>query len=212
MLVAPFETLDAGDFESALRDNFLSAVYTTLAVAPSMRRRRRGRIVNITSIGGKVQRPPSLPYSASKFAMVGFSEGLRPGARRHRNQSDDRVPRPDADGQPAACAIQGRVRSEFDWFISSASAPGLSMSADRAGARSSRPQARRIGSRSLIARESRHISARHCPGIHFGLSRPRWPTASQGDRRDDSTDLGQTTRRHGRPMAIDPHAPRRAPQ
>ena len=38
-----------------------------------MRGRKRGRIVNITSIGGKVSVPHLLPYSASKFALVGLS-------------------------------------------------------------------------------------------------------------------------------------------
>jgi short-subunit dehydrogenase len=38
--------------------------------------RRGGSIVNIASIGGKVAVPLLLPYTASKFAEVGFSEGL----------------------------------------------------------------------------------------------------------------------------------------
>jgi len=42
-----------------------------------MRERHFGRIVNIASIGGKVSVPHLLPYSASKFALVGLSEGLR---------------------------------------------------------------------------------------------------------------------------------------
>ena len=38
--------------------------------------RKSGRIVNITSIGGKVAVPHLLPYTCAKFAAVGFSEGL----------------------------------------------------------------------------------------------------------------------------------------
>ena len=46
------------------------------AVLPGMRQRREGRIVNISSVGGKVPTPHLLPYVASKFALVGWSEGL----------------------------------------------------------------------------------------------------------------------------------------
>ena len=48
-----------------------------LAVLPEMRQRGAGRIVNVASIGGKISVPHLLPYSASKFALVGLSEGLR---------------------------------------------------------------------------------------------------------------------------------------
>jgi short-subunit dehydrogenase len=41
-----------------------------------MRARRTGRIVNITSIGGRLAMPHLLPYAVSKFALVGLSEGL----------------------------------------------------------------------------------------------------------------------------------------
>src|SRR5947208_2088595 len=55
----------------------LAREFATLAVLPEMQRRRSGRIVNITSIGGKLSVPHLVPYCASKFALVGFSEGLR---------------------------------------------------------------------------------------------------------------------------------------
>src|ERR687891_1372920 len=47
------------------------------AVIPLMKRQSYGRIVNIASIGGKVAVPHLLPYVASKFALVGLSEGMR---------------------------------------------------------------------------------------------------------------------------------------
>jgi hypothetical protein len=49
----------------------------SLAALPVMRAQGHGRIVNITSIGGKVSVPHLLAYSTAKFAAVGFSEGLR---------------------------------------------------------------------------------------------------------------------------------------
>jgi len=40
-------------------------------------RQRQGRIVNLSSIGGKISVPHLVPYSVGKFALTGFSEGLR---------------------------------------------------------------------------------------------------------------------------------------
>ncbi|HZT43935.1 MAG TPA: SDR family NAD(P)-dependent oxidoreductase [Chthonomonadaceae bacterium] len=75
--VGPMETMTVEDYEEAMRVHFWACVYTTLAVTSEMQQRREGRIVNITSIGGKISVPHLLPYDASKFAQVGFSEGLR---------------------------------------------------------------------------------------------------------------------------------------
>ena len=46
-------------------------------IIPLMKSQRHGRIVNIASIGGKVAMPHLLPYVASKFALVGLSQGMR---------------------------------------------------------------------------------------------------------------------------------------
>lgn len=75
--VGPMELMAAEDFDAALSAHFWAPLFTTLAVLPQMRRRREGRIVNIASIGGKVALPHLLPYSVSKFALHGFSSGLR---------------------------------------------------------------------------------------------------------------------------------------
>ena len=82
--------------------HFWGPLYTTLGVLPDMRRRRSGRIVNIASIGGKISVPHLLPYSASKFALVGLSEGLRARAGQGRHLRDDRLSRPDAHRQSRA--------------------------------------------------------------------------------------------------------------
>ena len=75
--VGPVQTMTVEDYERAPGVMYWGVVYPTLAVLPSMLDRRGGRIVNITSIGGRVSVPHVLPYSAAKFAAVGFSEGLR---------------------------------------------------------------------------------------------------------------------------------------
>jgi NAD(P)-dependent dehydrogenase (short-subunit alcohol dehydrogenase family) len=74
--MGPWQTLTRSDFEEAMNSMFWGTYNTTMAVLPQMVARKSGRIVNITSIGGKVSVPHLLSYSSAKFAAVGFSEGL----------------------------------------------------------------------------------------------------------------------------------------
>lgn len=57
--------------------NVLSLIDLTQKVLPSMLERRHGHIVNVASIAGWVSMPPLSVYSASKFAVAGFTDGLR---------------------------------------------------------------------------------------------------------------------------------------
>jgi NAD(P)-dependent dehydrogenase (short-subunit alcohol dehydrogenase family) len=75
--VAPLENQTQKDFEDAMAIHFWGAFYMMQAVLPEMKRRGAGRIVNISSIGGKVPVPHLAPYSASKFALVGLSGAMR---------------------------------------------------------------------------------------------------------------------------------------
>src|SRR5947209_6262267 len=61
--VGPMEVMTLADYEEAMKTHYWGPLYTTLAVLPEMRRRRAGRIVNITSIGGKVAVPHLVPYA-----------------------------------------------------------------------------------------------------------------------------------------------------
>jgi len=56
--------------------NVFGAVAVIKAVLPAMRVRRRGRILNITSMGGLMTLPGLAYYHGSKFALEGFSESL----------------------------------------------------------------------------------------------------------------------------------------
>jgi short-subunit dehydrogenase len=73
----PSDAMALDNYDRAMRRHFWGPLYLIQAVLPTMRARHFGRIVNIASIGGKVSVPHLLPYSASKFALVGLSEGLR---------------------------------------------------------------------------------------------------------------------------------------
>ena len=74
--MTPFANATASDFEASLATHFWGALHLITAALPHLRR-TRGRILNISSIGGRVSVPHLLPYCAGKFALVGLSEGLR---------------------------------------------------------------------------------------------------------------------------------------
>jgi short-subunit dehydrogenase len=67
---------DVDVFRRLIDVNFLGAVNATAHVLPGMLGRGRGRIVNVASIAGRIGAPFEAAYSASKFALVGYSEAL----------------------------------------------------------------------------------------------------------------------------------------
>lgn len=133
--MGPVETMTVADFEREMATHFWGPLHTTLAVLPSMRRRRAGRIVNIASIGGKVPVPHLLPYSASKFALVGLSEGLHAELAAHGITVTTICPGLMRTGSPRHARFKGKHRAEYAWFTLADSLPGPSMSAERAARR-----------------------------------------------------------------------------
>ncbi|WP_390404555.1 SDR family NAD(P)-dependent oxidoreductase [Lacticaseibacillus jixiensis] len=63
--------------EAMFRTNVLGTMYMTRLFGRAMIAQGRGHIINIASMAGKMATPKSAIYSASKFAVVGFSNGLR---------------------------------------------------------------------------------------------------------------------------------------
>ncbi|HEY0003202.1 MAG TPA: SDR family NAD(P)-dependent oxidoreductase [Pyrinomonadaceae bacterium] len=130
--VGPVEVMTLEDYEQAMNVHFWGPLYTTLAVLPQMRRRREGRIVNISSIGGKISVPHLLPYSASKFALVGLSEGLRAELAKDRIVVTTVCPGLMRTGSPRNANFKGQHRAEYAWFSISDSLPVTAMQAERA--------------------------------------------------------------------------------
>ncbi len=130
----PAEDMTLEDYEQAMRTHFWGPVHASLAVLPEMYRRGEGRIVNIASIGGKLAVPHLLPYSASKFALVGFSEGLRAELLKNGIYVTTVAPGLMRTGSVPNAQFKGRAAQEYTWFALSASLPGLSMQAERAAA------------------------------------------------------------------------------
>lgn len=130
--VGPLETMTLDDYEEAMRTHYWGPLHAILGVLPQMKERGQGRIVNITSIGGKVSVPHLLPYSASKFALVGLSEGLRAELAQEGIVVTTVCPGLMRTGSPPNADFKGQHRAEYAWFAISDSLPFFSMSAERA--------------------------------------------------------------------------------
>lgn len=128
----PMEVMTLDDYRQAMDTHYWGPLYAILEVLPSMRRRGGGRIVNITSIGGKISVPHLLPYSGSKFALVGLSEGLRAELAKDGIVVTTVCPGLMRTGSARNALFKGKHRAEYAWFTISDSLPGTSMSADRA--------------------------------------------------------------------------------
>ncbi|MDQ3440287.1 MAG: SDR family oxidoreductase [Planctomycetota bacterium] len=125
--VAPMEEMTLADYQEAMQTHFFGPLYTTLAALPVMRGRRQGRIVNISSIGGKVPAPHLLPYTASKFALVGFSQGLRAELAKDNIFVTTVAPGLFRSGSPRNATFKGRHHEEYAWFSTADATPGLSI-------------------------------------------------------------------------------------
>jgi NAD(P)-dependent dehydrogenase (short-subunit alcohol dehydrogenase family) len=133
--VGPMEHMTPEDYERAMATHFWGPLYLTLAVLPEMRARHKGRIVNITSIGGKIAVPHLLPYTASKFALVGLSEGMRAELASEGIAITTVVPGLMRTGSAINAEFKGQHRAEYAWFAVGASLPVTSMRAERAARR-----------------------------------------------------------------------------
>lgn len=130
--VGPLEAMTLKDFEDAMAVHFFGALYTTMAALPYLRQNDEARIVNIASIGGKIAVPHMLPYVASKFALVGFSDALRAELRRAHIFVTTVCPGLMRTGSPPNALFKGNYRAEYAWFALSDGFPLLSINAERA--------------------------------------------------------------------------------
>ena len=78
-----FATLTYEQIQDIVRVNLLGVMYCSRAFLPGMQRRRRGHIVNVASLAGRFAAPGAAVYSATKHAVVAFSEALSYDAADH---------------------------------------------------------------------------------------------------------------------------------
>ena len=78
----PFLEMPVADWERIIRVNLLGAYYVTRAVLPAMLARKAGDIINVASTAGQRGAAGTSAYSASKFALLGFTESLMQEVRK----------------------------------------------------------------------------------------------------------------------------------
>jgi short-subunit dehydrogenase len=127
--VGPVENQTVEDFSDVMNANFFSGLHCILSVLPQMLERKSGAIANIASIGGKAAVPHMLPYTASKFAVVGFSEGLNAELRSKGIRVTTVCPGLMRTGSHLRAQFKGNAEGEYRWFSLAASLPGISTSA-----------------------------------------------------------------------------------
>jgi NAD(P)-dependent dehydrogenase (short-subunit alcohol dehydrogenase family) len=130
--VGPLEHMAEADFENAMATHFWGPLHLMFECVPSMRHRSFGRIVNISSIGGKIAVPHLAPYSASKFALVGLSDSVRSELEQYGIRVTTVTPGLMRTGSPLNADFKGQHQLEYTWFAISDSIPGLTISAERA--------------------------------------------------------------------------------
>ena len=127
--VGPLDEMTEDDFRESLEIHFWASYYAVMAVLPGMRARKRGRVVNVTSIGGKIAVPHLLPYSTGKFALAGFSDGLRAELAQDGIVVTTVYPGLMRTGSHLNAEFKGRHEDEYAWFAAGNATPGLSSSA-----------------------------------------------------------------------------------
>jgi NAD(P)-dependent dehydrogenase (short-subunit alcohol dehydrogenase family) len=76
-LAGSVESTSVAEAREQFETNFFGTVRVCRAVLPIMRQQGHGHILNVSSIGGRIGIPFQAIYSASKFAVEGFTEALR---------------------------------------------------------------------------------------------------------------------------------------
>jgi NAD(P)-dependent dehydrogenase (short-subunit alcohol dehydrogenase family) len=74
--VSPIEDTPVQEFREQIETNLFGVIIMTKAVLPHFREQKRGHIIQVSSIGGRIGPVGRAPYAAAKFGVEGFSESL----------------------------------------------------------------------------------------------------------------------------------------
>lgn len=130
--IGPQEHMGIAEYELAMRTNFWAQLYAIQAVIPYFIDNHQGRIVNITSLGGKIAVPHLLPYTVSKFAAVGLSEGMHAELKKYNIHVTTVVPNLMRTGSAENVDVKGNHYKEYTLFKKAGSNLLLTQDADDA--------------------------------------------------------------------------------
>lgn len=129
MVVGPENVMEIDDYKEVMNANLWSSLHTIKAAMPYFKQQGGGHIVIICSVGGKIAVPHMLPYSISKFALVGLSQGLASELAKEHIKVTTVIPNLMRTGSPRNISLKGDHESEYAWFKIADSLPVISQSA-----------------------------------------------------------------------------------
>ncbi|MBV9489921.1 MAG: SDR family NAD(P)-dependent oxidoreductase [Verrucomicrobia bacterium] len=135
IIVGPSLPLDRSEFERLMNLHFWAPFHAINHTLPFFKRQGGGNIINIASFGGKVPVPHMLSYTASKFAVVGFSEGLQAELVGEGVRVTTVCPFVIRTGSHLHAEFKGNARQEFNWFSAGMQTSLTSISAKRVARR-----------------------------------------------------------------------------
>ena len=126
----PFEHAEDADFAASLDTHFWGPLHLVRACLPHLP--ADGRIVNISSIGGRVAVPHLIPYCVGKFALSALSDGLQAELSRHGIRVTTVTPNLMRTGSHRNVIVRGQHRAEAQWFAVAGATSLTSMNVRRA--------------------------------------------------------------------------------
>jgi short-subunit dehydrogenase len=141
----PISNATEKEFEESLATHFWAPYHLIQNCRPYLE--RGARIVNISSIGGKIPVPHLAPYCTGKFALAGYSETLRAELMDDGIYVTTVFPGLMRTGSVDHATFKGQVKKEYAWFSIISSMPLITVNAERAARQII--QATRIGKAEL---------------------------------------------------------------
>ena len=130
--VGPASEMTEDSYARAMAVHFWAPLYLMRELAPAMRAKKNGHIVNISSIGGVVSVPHLLPYCASKFALRALSEGMHAELAKDGIAVTTVCPGLMRTGSTRHALFRGQREKEHALFSAMAALPAFSTNARRA--------------------------------------------------------------------------------
>lgn len=132
--LGPLENMTEADFREIMEVNAFAVLRLTRAALPLLRA-ARGRVLIVSSVGGKVAVPHLAPYTFSKFAVTGLGQALRAELAREGVGVTTVLPSLMRTGSARHARVKGQQRKEYALFATLDNFPLVSLDADKAARR-----------------------------------------------------------------------------